>query len=113
MARLAIDEYNPDIVTIICCNDSFQLALDLSTIKILLRVCKRVRSLLSSKLPRFLTWSQNAGLCHPDGQLQIGLTPSDQIALSLHCKDQNTADRSWLIEQADQGAPLHRTSWPG
>ncbi|KAI9203908.1 uncharacterized protein BJ171DRAFT_582679 [Polychytrium aggregatum] len=103
MAHLAIDEHIPDIFTIICCNDSFQLALDLNTIKTLLRVCKRVRSLLSSKLPRFNTWCQSMELLNPDGQMRIGLTPSDQIAISLHCKNQATADRSWLEDQADKG----------
>ncbi|KAI9202785.1 uncharacterized protein BJ171DRAFT_461222, partial [Polychytrium aggregatum] len=96
-------EPNPDIFTIVCCNDSFQLAIDHSTIKILLRVCKRARPLLSSKVPRFHSWSQNAGLCHSDGQLRIGLTPSDTIAISLHCDDQETADRSWLVAQAEHG----------
>ncbi|KAI9193247.1 uncharacterized protein BJ171DRAFT_282104 [Polychytrium aggregatum] len=96
-------EPNPDIFTIVCCNDSFQLAIDHSTIKILLRVCKRARPLLSSKVPRFHRWCQNAGLCHPDGQIKIGLTPSDQIAISLHCDDQETADRSWLVAQAEHG----------
>ncbi|KAI9202895.1 uncharacterized protein BJ171DRAFT_444085 [Polychytrium aggregatum] len=35
--------------------------------------------------------------------MRIGLTPSDKIALSLHCDDQATANRSWLEDQADQG----------
>ncbi|KAI9188607.1 uncharacterized protein BJ171DRAFT_592759 [Polychytrium aggregatum] len=48
IAQLSL-EHNPDIFTIVCCNDSFQLALDHSTIKALLRVCKRAQSLLSSK----------------------------------------------------------------
>ncbi|KAI9204516.1 uncharacterized protein BJ171DRAFT_599301 [Polychytrium aggregatum] len=95
--------HNPDIFTIICCNDIFQLALDHSTIKVLLRVCKRVRFLLSSKLPRFHSWCQSIELLNPDGQLRIGLSPSDKIAISLHCDDQDTADRSWLEAQADQG----------
>ncbi|KAI9205141.1 uncharacterized protein BJ171DRAFT_423639 [Polychytrium aggregatum] len=103
MARLDIDDHNPDIFTIICFNDSFQLALDLTTIATLLRVCKQARPLLSSKVPRFHTWCQNAGLCNPDGQLRFALTPSDQIALSLHCEDQATADRSWLEDRAEQG----------
>ncbi|KAI9203394.1 uncharacterized protein BJ171DRAFT_583231 [Polychytrium aggregatum] len=96
-------EPNPDIFTIVCCNDSFQLAIDHSTIKTLLRACKRARPLLSFRLPRFHTWCQNAGLCHPDGQIKFGLTPSDQIAISLHCDDQETADRSWLVAQAEHG----------
>ncbi|KAI9193086.1 uncharacterized protein BJ171DRAFT_573203 [Polychytrium aggregatum] len=96
-------KHNPDIFTIICCNDSFQLALDHDTIKTLLRACRKTRPLLGSKLVHFNKWCQNAGLCHPDGQLRIGLTPSDQIALSLHCEDQATADRSWLVTLAEQG----------
>ncbi|KAI9193486.1 uncharacterized protein BJ171DRAFT_587190 [Polychytrium aggregatum] len=96
-------EHNPDIFTIICCNDTFQLALDLNTIKTLLLVCKRVRPLLSSKLPRFNSWCWKAGLCSPNGQLRIGLMPSDQIALSLHCEDPNSANRSWLVTLAEQG----------
>ncbi|KAI9207276.1 uncharacterized protein BJ171DRAFT_456505 [Polychytrium aggregatum] len=96
-------EPSPDIFTIICCNDSFQLALDHSTIKTLLRFCRRARPLLSSKLAYFHTWCQKAGLCHPDGQLRIGLTLSDQIAISLYCEDQETTDRYWLEDQADQG----------
>ncbi|KAI9205977.1 uncharacterized protein BJ171DRAFT_441178, partial [Polychytrium aggregatum] len=103
MARPAINEHIPDIFTIICCNDGFQLALDLSTIKTLLRVCKRARPLLSSKVPHFHRWCQKAGLCRPDGQMRIGLTPSDKIALSLYCDDQATTDRSWLEDQADKG----------
>ncbi|KAI9205844.1 uncharacterized protein BJ171DRAFT_422644 [Polychytrium aggregatum] len=102
IAQLSLD-YDPDIVTIICCNDGFQHALDLNTIKTLLRVCSRVRPLLSSKVSRFHGWCQNAGLYNPDGQLRIGLTPSDQIAISLHCDDQDTANRSWLAAQADRG----------
>ncbi|KAI9204706.1 uncharacterized protein BJ171DRAFT_599109 [Polychytrium aggregatum] len=100
MARLAIDDYNPDIVTIICCNDSFQRALDHNTIKILLRVCKRARPLLSSKVPRFHRWYQSMELLNPDGQMRVGLTPSDEIAISLHCDDPVTADRSWLEDNA-------------
>ncbi|KAI9193524.1 uncharacterized protein BJ171DRAFT_603262 [Polychytrium aggregatum] len=96
-------EHSPDIFTIICCNDSFQLALDHSTIKALLRVCRHVQPLLSSKVARFHSWCQNAGLCNPDGQMRIGLTPSDLIAISLHCDDPVTADRSWLEDQADMG----------
>ncbi|KAI9183752.1 uncharacterized protein BJ171DRAFT_628823 [Polychytrium aggregatum] len=103
MARLAIDDHNPDIVTIICCNDGFQLALDHNTIKILLRVCKRARPLLSSKMPRFHRWCQSMELLNLEGHLRIGLTPSDQIALSLHFEDQAAADRSWLVAQAEQG----------
>ncbi|KAI9193061.1 uncharacterized protein BJ171DRAFT_605255 [Polychytrium aggregatum] len=95
--------HSPDIFTIICCNDSFQLALDHNTIKILLRVCKRARPLLSSKVVRFHTWCQKAGLCHPDGQMRIGLTPSETIALSLHCENQYTGSQSWLVALADQG----------
>ncbi|KAI9203473.1 uncharacterized protein BJ171DRAFT_144464 [Polychytrium aggregatum] len=102
ITRLSL-KHNQDIFTIFCCNDSFQLALDLNTIKTLLRVCKRAQSLLSFKVPHFHRWCQSAGLCHPDGQLRIGLTPSDQIALSLHCEDQATADRSWLEDRAEQG----------
>ncbi|KAI9193325.1 uncharacterized protein BJ171DRAFT_272756 [Polychytrium aggregatum] len=94
----------PDIFTIVCFNDSFQLALDHSTIKTLLRVSRRARSLLSSKLARFHRWCQKEGLCHPDGQMRIGLTPSDQIALSLHCKEKDPNDRSWLVVQAEQGS---------
>ncbi|KAI9190527.1 uncharacterized protein BJ171DRAFT_469113 [Polychytrium aggregatum] len=103
MARLAIDSHDPDIFTIICFNDSFQLALDHAAIKTLLRVCKRARPLLSSKLPRFHNWCQSMELLNPDGQLRIGLTPSDEIAISLHCEGQQTADRIWLDIQADQG----------
>ncbi|KAI9208350.1 uncharacterized protein BJ171DRAFT_455632 [Polychytrium aggregatum] len=44
-----------------------------------------------------------AGLCHPDGQIQIGLTPSETIALSLHCENQYTGSQSWLAALADQG----------
>ncbi|KAI9208405.1 uncharacterized protein BJ171DRAFT_455702, partial [Polychytrium aggregatum] len=95
-------DHNPDIFTIICCNDSFQLALDLATIKTLLRVCRRARLFLSFRLPRFNKWCQKASLCRPDGQMRIGLTPSDKIALSLHCKDPGTADQSWLVVQAYQ-----------
>ncbi|KAI9202694.1 uncharacterized protein BJ171DRAFT_600702 [Polychytrium aggregatum] len=98
-------QHSPDIFTIVCFNDSFQIALDHSTIKTLLRVCKRTRPLLSSKVPRLHTWCQKEGLCNPDGQMRIGLTPNDQIAISLHCKDQVTANRSWLNNQADQGNP--------
>ncbi|KAI9203222.1 uncharacterized protein BJ171DRAFT_583389 [Polychytrium aggregatum] len=98
-------EHNPDIFTIICCNDGFRLALDHSVIKTLLRVCRRARPLLSSKVPRFQTWCQKAGLCHFEGQMRIGLTPSDQIALSLHCKDPGSADRSWLVALAEQRNP--------
>ncbi|KAI9193507.1 uncharacterized protein BJ171DRAFT_571707 [Polychytrium aggregatum] len=96
-------EHNPDIFTIICCNDSFQLALDHDTVKTLVQVCKRIRPLLSSKVARFHSWCQKSILYHPDRQMRIGLTPSDQIAISLHCKDPVTADRSWLVVQADQG----------
>ncbi|KAI9190774.1 uncharacterized protein BJ171DRAFT_606379 [Polychytrium aggregatum] len=103
MARLAIDDHSPDIFTIVCFNDSFQLALDHSTIRTLLQVCHRARPLLSPKLASFHTWCQNAGICYPDGQITIGLTPSDQIALSLHCRGQSTADRTWIIAQAAQG----------
>ncbi|KAI9206266.1 uncharacterized protein BJ171DRAFT_27655 [Polychytrium aggregatum] len=102
ITRLSLN-HGPDIFTIICCNDSFQLALDHSTIKALLRACKRAQPLLSSKVARFNNWCQNAGLCNPDGQLQIGLTPSDTIALSLHCDDQGSSNRFWLVAQADQG----------
>ncbi|KAI9190764.1 uncharacterized protein BJ171DRAFT_433828 [Polychytrium aggregatum] len=42
-------------------------------------------------------------LLNPDGQLRIGLTLSDEIAISLHCEGQQTADRIWLDIQADQG----------
>ncbi|KAI9204481.1 uncharacterized protein BJ171DRAFT_424199, partial [Polychytrium aggregatum] len=42
-------------------------------------------------------------LLNPDGQLRIGLTPSDEIALSLHCEDPVKTGRSWLEDQADQG----------
>ncbi|KAI9183754.1 uncharacterized protein BJ171DRAFT_436359 [Polychytrium aggregatum] len=46
-------------------------------------------------------------LLNLEGHLRIGLTPSDQIALSLHFEDQAAADRSWLVAQADQGnAPV-------
>ncbi|KAI9193210.1 uncharacterized protein BJ171DRAFT_301331 [Polychytrium aggregatum] len=103
MARLAIDDHSPDIFAIVCCNESFQLALDHDTLKTLLQVCRRAQFLLSSKVPRFRSWCQKAELCHPDGQLRIGLTPSDQIGISLHCKDQDAADQSWLVAQADQG----------
>ncbi|KAI9208371.1 uncharacterized protein BJ171DRAFT_438706 [Polychytrium aggregatum] len=44
-----------------------------------------------------------AGLCHPDGQMRIGLTPSETIALSLHCENQYTGSQSWLAALADQG----------
>ncbi|KAI9203583.1 uncharacterized protein BJ171DRAFT_475620 [Polychytrium aggregatum] len=98
-----LDKLSPDIFTIVCCNDSFQLALDHSTIKTLLRVCKRAQPLLSSKVPRFYTWCQSMELLNPDGQMRIGLTPSDLIAISLHWDQQATADRSWLEDQADQG----------
>ncbi|KAI9209515.1 uncharacterized protein BJ171DRAFT_119037 [Polychytrium aggregatum] len=101
--RPAINEHIPDIFTIICCNDGFQLALDHNTIKILLRVCKRARPLLSSKVPRFHRWCQSMELLNPDGQMRIGLTPSDQIAISLHCYEHDTADRSWLVAQAEHG----------
>ncbi|KAI9197461.1 uncharacterized protein BJ171DRAFT_462732 [Polychytrium aggregatum] len=94
--------HNPDVFTIICFNDSFQLALDHATINSLLLVCKRAQPLLSLKVTRFHTWCKEIGLCHLDGSLRTGLTPSDQIALSLHCKDQATADRSWLVAQAEQ-----------
>ncbi|KAI9205578.1 uncharacterized protein BJ171DRAFT_598251 [Polychytrium aggregatum] len=96
-------EHNPDIFTIVCCNDSFQLALDHNTIKTLLRVCKRARPLLSSKVAHFHSSCHSMELFNPDGQMRIGLTPSDQIAISLHCEDQATADRSWLVSQAEQG----------
>ncbi|KAI9204705.1 uncharacterized protein BJ171DRAFT_474920 [Polychytrium aggregatum] len=96
-------DHNPDIFTIICCNDSFQIALDHSTIATLLRVCKRVRPLLSSKVPRFHSWWRNVGLWRPNGSLRFALTPSEQIALSLHCEYEGIADRSWLDNQADQG----------
>ncbi|KAI9203539.1 uncharacterized protein BJ171DRAFT_425363 [Polychytrium aggregatum] len=95
--------HNPDIFAIVCCNDSFQLALDHITIKTLLRVCKRARPLLSSKLPRFRKWCQKAKLYYQDGEPWIRLTPSDQIALSLHCEDPVTTDRSWLEIQSEQG----------
>ncbi|KAI9197200.1 uncharacterized protein BJ171DRAFT_446277 [Polychytrium aggregatum] len=103
MARPAINEHIPDIFTIICCNDSFQAALDHNTIKILLRVCKRARPLLSSKVPRFHRWCQSMELLNLEGQLRIGLTPSDQIALSQHCKNPDSANPSWLIAQANRG----------
>ncbi|KAI9193539.1 uncharacterized protein BJ171DRAFT_603096 [Polychytrium aggregatum] len=103
MARLATNDHSPDIFTIVCCNECFQLALDLATIKTLLRVCKRAHPLLSSKVARLHSWCRKAGLCRPDRSPRIVLTPSDQISLSLHCKDQAEADRSWLIDQADQG----------
>ncbi|KAI9202405.1 uncharacterized protein BJ171DRAFT_584052 [Polychytrium aggregatum] len=94
--------HNPDIFTIICFNDGFQHALDLNAIKTLLRVCKRAQSLLSSKVPRLHSWCQSAELCHPDRRLRIGLTPSDKIAISLHCKDQGTTDRSWIVALASR-----------
>ncbi|KAI9201911.1 uncharacterized protein BJ171DRAFT_444833 [Polychytrium aggregatum] len=96
-------DHSPDIFTIICCNESFQLALDHSTISTLLRVCKRVRPLLSSKVPRFHSWWRNVGLWRPNGSLRFALTPSEQIALSLHCEYEGIADRSWLDNQADLG----------
>ncbi|KAI9190744.1 uncharacterized protein BJ171DRAFT_574483 [Polychytrium aggregatum] len=96
-------EHNPDIFTIICCNESFWLALDLNTIKTLLRVCRRARPLLSFRIARFHHWCRKEGLCRPDGSLRIGLTPSDQITLSLHRKNQETTERSWLVAQADKG----------
>ncbi|KAI9197224.1 uncharacterized protein BJ171DRAFT_571005 [Polychytrium aggregatum] len=103
MAQLAIDEHSPDIFAIVCFNDSFQLALSFDDIKTLLLVCKRARPLLSSKVPRFHRWCQKAGLCRPDGGLRIGLTHSHEIAISLHCDEQVTIDRSWLVAQADKG----------
>ncbi|KAI9209236.1 uncharacterized protein BJ171DRAFT_454213 [Polychytrium aggregatum] len=90
----------PDIFTIVCFNECFQLALDLATIKTLLRVCKRAHPLLSSKVARLHSWCRKAGLCRPDRSPRIVLTPSDQISLSLHCKDQAEADRSWLENQS-------------
>ncbi|KAI9199364.1 uncharacterized protein BJ171DRAFT_601941 [Polychytrium aggregatum] len=57
IAKLSL-EHNPDIFTIICCNESFQLALDHNTVKTLLRVCRRAEPLLSSKLDRFYIWYQ-------------------------------------------------------
>ncbi|KAI9204742.1 uncharacterized protein BJ171DRAFT_442394 [Polychytrium aggregatum] len=93
----------PDIFTIVCSNDSFQLALDHTTTKTMLRVCKQVQPLLSSKVAGFHDWCQKAGLCRPDGQLMIRLTISDQIALSLHSKGQDTAGISWVVALADQG----------
>ncbi|KAI9203234.1 uncharacterized protein BJ171DRAFT_155205 [Polychytrium aggregatum] len=93
----------PDIFTIVCFNDSFQAALEHSTIKILLQVCRRVRPLLSSKLARLDDWCRVAGLFHPNGKLRISLARSDRIALSLQCKNAGSADRSWLVAQADLG----------
>ncbi|KAI9183749.1 uncharacterized protein BJ171DRAFT_470251 [Polychytrium aggregatum] len=58
-------------------------------------------------MPRFHRWCQSMELLNLEGHLRIGLTPSDQIALSLHFEDQAAADRSWLVAQADQGnAPV-------
>ncbi|KAI9201860.1 uncharacterized protein BJ171DRAFT_516742 [Polychytrium aggregatum] len=93
----------PDIFAIVCFNDAFQRALDFATIQNLLRVCKRAQPLLSSKITRFHSWCQKAGLHSPDGSSRIGLTPSDQIALSLHCRDPVTAGRSWLEDQSARG----------
>ncbi|KAI9209507.1 uncharacterized protein BJ171DRAFT_487201 [Polychytrium aggregatum] len=96
-------DHSPDVFTIVCCNESFQLALDHSTIKTLLQACRRARPLLSSRVARFLTWCHNAGLFYPDGSLLISLTPSDKIALSLRCDDECPVDRSWLAALAEQG----------
>ncbi|KAI9203689.1 uncharacterized protein BJ171DRAFT_138797 [Polychytrium aggregatum] len=93
----------PDIFVIVCCSESFQLALGHDEIKKLLRVCKRARPLLSSKVTRFDSWCRNAGLYHQAEQMRIGLTPSDKIALSLHCKNPGSADRSWLVAQSNHG----------
>ncbi|KAI9202491.1 uncharacterized protein BJ171DRAFT_514403 [Polychytrium aggregatum] len=103
MTPLAIDSHNPDILAILCFNDSFLLSLGLDEIKTLLLVCRRAKPLLSFKANRFRTWCEEAELCRPDGWLVAGLTPSDMIALSLKCTVQDTADRSWLAAQSGQG----------
>ncbi|KAI9209118.1 uncharacterized protein BJ171DRAFT_471423 [Polychytrium aggregatum] len=80
-------EHNPDIFTIICCNDSFQLALNHN------HQDPAASVQASPSSPEL----QAASLS------QLVLTPSDKIAISLHCDEQATADRSWLVEQAEQG----------
>ncbi|KAI9208768.1 uncharacterized protein BJ171DRAFT_565222 [Polychytrium aggregatum] len=96
------DNRCPDIFTVVCFNHSFQSALDYATIKALLYVCRRAQPLLSSKMSRLHDWCQTTDLRRPDGSLRIRLTPADQIALSLHCDDQATLDRSWLVALAEQ-----------
>ncbi|KAI9208276.1 uncharacterized protein BJ171DRAFT_237412 [Polychytrium aggregatum] len=95
----------PDIFTIICCNDSFQLALSLADIETLLLVCKRAQPLLDSKVNRLRHWCKENRLHSPDRPLPDLISANDLIAISLHYGGQETADRSWLVALADQGNP--------
>ncbi|KAI9192913.1 uncharacterized protein BJ171DRAFT_538013 [Polychytrium aggregatum] len=94
----------PDAFSIVCFNDDFRLALDLPTIRALLLVCKRTRLLLGSKVARFCAWFLREGFRDPDGQLQIGLTASEKIALSLRWNDQTAAYQSWVVAQVNRGS---------
>ncbi|KAI9199681.1 uncharacterized protein BJ171DRAFT_517464 [Polychytrium aggregatum] len=96
-------DLHPDLFTVLCLNDGFRLALDHITVRNLFLVCRRAQRLLPSKVARFHDWCKGAGLCRPDGLLQISLTPSEMMVLAAHYCGQEATDRSWIISLSDQG----------